>query len=242
LKRVFIIAATVPFFLLLLLPEIVVPWFITIVAVLFGWIPSGLRLAQACRPTFGASFVLALALAAFIGGTHFFISWMLRNWRDQQNLPRLAEWRWKWTLCGFGIIVCSVLAISALILTTHQIYWLAKSSDPLFVDPRHERFAVTRLAMTIKSEADASNWNPSSIRKLILSNDGFVLPAEVVDPVIMDKGGKSIKAIVLVCRHPLLQSGAKLAVVRPDTTNSILPVDELSNVLASFQDGEAAPR
>jgi hypothetical protein len=228
--------------LLLILPEVVVPWFFIVVAVLFGWVMSALRLVRECQPTIGAAFVFVVAVGALIAGTHYFISWLIRNWGGETNFPRLTEWRWKWTVCGIGIVVCSVLAISALILTTHQIYWLAKSSDPFFVDPWSERRNVPGMAIAIKEEADACSWNPSRVHQLITNNHESRFFLEIVDPILVEKDGNAIQAIVLVARHPLAQSGAKLAVVRPGMTNSILPVEELANVLASFKPGKSASR
>lgn len=227
-------AAVVVAVLFLMIPEFVVALFFTALTILFGWIPSATRLIGGFRASLGGVALLTLAMVSMIAGTHAFLRWLFRHWRDDQNAPRGAQWRWKWTLSGYGMIACSLLAISGAILTTHQIYWLSKSTDPLFADPFRERFAVQRLAMSLKSEGDASRWDISELRKSLLKESYQDLASDAFDPVWIEKEDHSIQAVILIPRHPLLRSSAKVAVLRPGTNEAMYALDELPNVLRSF--------
>jgi len=175
-----------------------------------------------------------------VAGSHAFLRWLYASGRGGKDSHWPDEWRWRWTVCGFAMLTCTLLAIGSAILTTHQIYWLSKSSDPLVSDPFRERYGALMVIGSLRKEADELQWDSVKTRE---SFDNVMIsgqPAiETLQPVWVERDDHSLRAIILIPRRPLQRAKARLAILQPGkyfTTN----LDELPRVLASFGIGNAS--
>ncbi len=213
------------------------------IALLIGWWPSAARLINRWPASSADVGRFAVAAILLLAGTHRFLSWVYTA-RNAKVSARPATWRWKWTLAGFGVIACTLLAICALVLTTHQVYWISKSSDPLFADPFRERVRVLRLAADLQKRAEELKWDTAKTREFF-QTDGYAgsgqSAAEAVQPVWIEKDEQSLRAIILIPRHPLNRSTARLTVLQPGTNSTTHRFPELPEVLAAFRVG-GSPR
>ncbi len=213
------------------------------ITLLLGWWPAAARLIHRWQASSAAVVLFTVAASLLLAGTHRFLSWVYAARTAKENAGP-ATWRWKWTLGGFGVIACTLLAICALVLTTHQIYWLSKSSDPLFVDPVRERVRVLRLAADLQKRAEELKWDTAKTREFF-QTDGYAgsgqSAAEAVQPVWIENDAQSLRAIILIPRHPLSRRTARLTVLRPGTSSATHRLPELPEVMASFHAG-GSPR
>lgn len=219
----------------MLLPELGVPLLVLVTTLALGWYPSLVRLSVAWHSREGTVVLFGLALSVLIVGSHFCLRWLYASLQSgQRDSP--VKWRWKWTLCGYAMVVCSMTAIGSLMLATHQLYWLSKSSDPIFTDPIRERVYAFHDVSGFQQNAENAEWNGAKTRaaffgfNCVNSNE---LLYEIFDPVWVEKDSQTLAGIVLVPRHPLNRSAVRVAIIQPGT-NTMRPLSELHQVLASF--------
>jgi hypothetical protein len=123
-----------------------------------------------------------------------------------------------------------------MVLTTHQLYWMSKSSDPLFSDPIRERLPMVRMGADLQKKAEELHWDSVKTRESFMHDTAFGFgepPTEAIQPVWIENDEHSLRAIVLIPRRPLHRASARVTVLRPGT-NSIHRLEELPKVLASF--------
>jgi hypothetical protein len=227
-----IVLAVVLVFILLLAPGIlIVP-----VTLLVGWWWSLGRLFTVWHPAPHAVVVFFLAVIVLVVGTHVFLRWLHGRLKNGEAVGKSPAWRWKWTLCGFAMIFCTLLGICCIVLTTHQLYWVSKSSDPVFTDPILDRVAMIRSLFSLNQEADAVKWDSTRTRAAFWQRV-FTSPgqpaSEIFQPIWIEKDGMTLRAIILVPRHPLQYSKARIMVMEPGT-NHAEKLSELPKVLVSF--------
>jgi len=240
LKFVMLLLGTVLLFALLIDPGILA----APITLLIGWWPSMLRLGGAWRPTLNGTVPFVLTVVVMVAGGHVFLRWLYATVRGGKDSRWPIKWRWKWTGCGFAILGCTLLAICSFILTTHQIYWISKSSDPLVGDPFTERSGLSIVAMCLQTEANESQWDSVKTRESFLHSDftRFGQPAaETIQPVWIEKDNHSLRAIILIPRRPLHRAVARIAVLQPGAKSTNYNLGELPQVLASFGIGNAGP-
>jgi hypothetical protein len=230
------------FFLLLFLvaPGLVLEPPITL---LIGWWPSGVRMLQACHPHPTGAVWFLLAVIVLVAGTRAFLQWLTVKWRGKSDGAVASGWRWKWTVCGFGIVFCSLVAISSLVLTTHQLYWLSKSSDGLFGDPWIRFPGLHAAARELNNTADDLEWDNSKTRQAFekAGRVNFGQPVwEETQAVWIEQDEHHLRAVVLIPRHPVHRRWARIAVVQPGTNCAWYELDKLPEVLAAFGIGDAA--
>jgi hypothetical protein len=245
MKRVLLRLAVLLILLLIgvgFVPAISAP-LVAAVTLLLGWWPSMVRLIGAWHPSRNGIALFVFAVILLVAGSHSFLRWLYASLRNQSDSRWPAYWRWKWTVCGFAMLACGLLAICCLVLTTHQIYWISKSSDPLFADPFRKGLTV---AMELQTKADELRWNSLKTHEAFLRNDLYGgsarsedIAAETIQPVWIEKDSQTLRAIVLIPRRPLFRTTAWVAVVQPGT-NYFVKLDELPQVLASFGIGSTA--
>jgi len=212
------------------------------ITLLIGWWSSAALLLRGWHP--GSTGVVLFILAALflVAGTHRFLNWVYTAQTTADN-SALGGWRWKWTLCGFGGITCTLFAICAMVLTTHQLYWMSRSSDPLFTDPFRERVRRLRFALDLQKKAEELKWDTAKTRECF-QQDSFIgsgrSAAEAVQPVWIERDERSLRAIILIPRHPLNRTAAGLTVLQPGSDPAKYGLDELPRVLASFNLGSSA--
>lgn len=222
------------FFLVVFLPEFASPLLALVITLAIGWYFSAIRLFEGWHSHEGVAVLFGLALAVLVVGSHFCLLWIYASLRTKQR-DSTFRWRWKWTLCGYAILGCALAAMGSVMLTTHQLYWLSKSSDPMFIEPEHvyvERFHDVSL---LKEKAEAVQWNSDKTRASYLGMDSINSNKlyDVFQPVWIEKNEQTLAAVVLIPRHPLSSSTAKVVIVQPGT-NALRPLSELNEVLASF--------
>lgn len=238
MKRIVLRLAVLPvavflFFILMIGPGLLAAPIILLV----GWWSSMARLIKAWHPGSVGVALFVLAVVLMVAGTHWFLRWVYASARHPAADRVSTEWRWKWTLCGFGVLTCSLLAICAMVLTTHQTYWISKSSDPLFSDPFRERLRTLSIAVNLQRQADELQWDSIKTRECFLQKNSTVSgqPAtEAIQPVWIEKDEHSLRAIILIPRRPLHRATARLAVLQPGTNFTTHRLEELPTVLASL--------
>jgi len=204
---------------------------------LFGWWPSSIRLIEAWHPHPNPVVLFALAVIVLVAGSHAFLSWLYLRSRGSHENAFPAKWPWKWTLCSFGVLFCALLAICSLVLTTHQLYWISRSSDPLFTDPFRQRIGMLKTAMTLQNAAQAAQWNRLKTREAFWKENSISAsqpPAEVFQPVWIGDDEHRLSAIILIPRRPMHRARAKVTVLQPGTNLVTRSLDELPQVLGSF--------
>jgi hypothetical protein len=213
------------------------------ITLLIGWWSSIARLLKVWHPGSSGIALFLLAVLVMVAGTHLFLRWVFASAHEPAEDRVPPEWRWKWTVCGFGLVTCSLLAICAMVLTTHQIYWISRSADSLFTDPFRERVRVLSFAVTLQKAADELQWNSLKTRAFVLQKSftGSDVMTEAIQPVWIEKDEHSLRGIVLVPRRPMHRATARLTVLRPGTNYTTHRLEELPAVLASFGIGSARP-
>ena len=159
-------------FLFLIFPgHLLVAPIILRITLLIGWWPSMVRLIRAWHPGAGGIALFVFAVVLLVAGSHSFLRWLYASLRNGNDSRWPANWRWKWTVCGLAMLACALLAICSLVLTTHQIYWISKSSDPLFAAPFRKRNEVRGEAISLQMDADKLQWDSAKTRESFLKND-----------------------------------------------------------------------
>jgi len=210
--------------------------FLVPLTLLFGWVPSSARLLNAWHPSLQTIAVLGLALIGLVAGTHGFMRWLYASFADDARNPRLPIWPWRWSLCGFGIGFCALLAMGAAMLTTHQIYWLSKTHQPWFVSSR-QRFEILLTAIEFHKQAETLRWDSAETRaafwRMRLSNSQ---PAgEQFQPVWIEKDKTNLQAVLLIPRRRAFEGKAGFVVIQPGNNYyERQKLESLPKVLASF--------
>jgi hypothetical protein len=224
-------------FIFLVAPEIVVAAITLLITLLIGWWPSMVRLIRAWHPGAGGIALFILAVVLLLAGSHSFARWLYASLRDRSGSRWPASWRWKWTLCGYAILACTLVAICCLVLTTHQIYWFSKSSDPILDDVSGKQVGPFIVASDLQKDAEELQWDTAKTRDVFLKKEVVVngKPAtETIQPVWIEKDDHTLRAIILIPRRPLIRATAWVAVLQPGKELASYKLDELPRVLASF--------
>ena len=207
------------------------------VTLFIGWWASLVRFLKAWHFNSNAVWLFLFAMVALVAGTHVFLRWLyasLKN-KPESNFP--SRWPWKWTLCGCAMLFCALLAICCVVLTTHQVYWMSKSSDPFFADPFREKSSTLLAAMTLQKDAEELNWDsgktPASFWQAV--STGIGKPAwETVQPVWIEKDSHTLRAVILIPRRPMFHAKSRLAIIQPGSELAMRNLNELPRVLSSF--------
>jgi hypothetical protein len=244
MKRIVIRLAALALVVCVILILMVAPGFLAApITVLVGWWPAIARLYTAWRPNRSALLLFLSAVLALIAGVHWFSMWVYGFVWNPKNDRGRHKWAWKWTLCGFGMLFFTLLAIGSLILTTHQLYWLSKSSDPLFTDPYLGKAGMLNVAMNLQVRAEEAQWNAQKTREAFWRGKAAFTgrPAlESIQPVWVEKDRDQLCAIILIPRRPLRRAMAGIVVIQPGTNFVTRSLDELPQVLGSFGIGNVA--
>jgi hypothetical protein len=219
------------------------------ITLLYGWLPALFRLLRAWRFGPSAALLYGLTAAIVLFGTHYFLRWLYAGSGESQKTQAL-RWPWKWTVCGFGILFCTLLAVSSGILTTHQLYWISKSADPLVADEITAGSRCFTVASGLQARAEDAQWDGARVRasfeafhlSSILGSDKGGPALEKVQPIWVGQADSRLRAIVLIPRRPLVRRRARIAVIEPGRTLTFKGLDELPQVLDSFGIGHAGER
>jgi hypothetical protein len=212
------------------------------IVLLIGWWPSAARLFNAWHPHVVGVILFVLAMVVLVVGTHAFAGWTYRHLRSGES-SLLPNWRWKWTLGGFGVVFCTLAAISSLVLTTHQLYWLSKSSEPMFTDPFRGKAMMWHVAYELQKKAEEVQWDTLKTRTFWKEEAARVTaqPAlETMQPIWVEQNDHQLRAIILVPRRPVRRDRARVVVIQQGANLVNRKLDELPQVLASFGIGEVA--
>ena len=234
LLRIAIIAlAVVLFFVVMVGPGLLA----APITLIIGWWASLVRLSKAWHFNANAVWLFLFALVALVASTHVFLRWLYASLRSKPENALPSRWLWKWTLCGCTMLFCALLAICSVVLTTHQIYWISKSSDPLFNDPFREKFSILFAAKTLQKDAEELHWDSAKTRASFWQavSTGIGWPAlEAIQPVWIEKDGHTLRAVILIPRRPMFRATTRLAIIQPGSDLAMHNLNELPQVLASF--------
>jgi hypothetical protein len=213
------------------------------ITLLMGWWPSAVRMCKAWHPHQTGVVWFLLAAIVLVAGTQAFLQWLATRWNGKPAGAAAPRWRWRWTLGGFGIIFCSLAAICSLVLTTHQFYWISKSSDGLFASSSRPGFETHATARGLQRIADEVEWDSLKTREAFWRG-GWTAPGqsawEETQPVWIEQDGHRLRAVVLIPRRPLRRDWAQIAVLQPATDVTLHELGELPQVLGAFGIGDAA--
>lgn len=209
------------------------------ITLLAGWALSAARLIRAWHPTPGEVVLFALAVVVLVAGSHAFLRWLHASVQTHRegNEAEQGHWRWKWTFAGFGFAFCALLAIVSVVLTAHQVYWMANATDPWFVSSKWERFQAIRVASDLQLAADSHQWDSAKTQAAFWRTDSAnaTAPAwETFQPLWVAQDERTLRAVVLIPRRPVQRAHAGLVVLQPGTNFTSLKLGELPQVLASL--------
>ena len=203
----------------------------------FGWLASSVRLLHAAH-------LNAVSLALFLFGvilmvaiTQLFLGWLYPSLRRSAPHPR---WLLRWTLSIYGALFCGIMAICSIVLTTHQLYWLSRSSDSLYFNRDQNWIVIHNLSMLAKNiqyAGDMTQWDTIEIQKCFWEYDLNDL-TESVHPVWIKKDEKHLAAVILFPTRVLKRSTACVMVLEPGKKLVTKSMNELNSVLASFGVGD----
>ena len=236
MSRVIKITVAVMFALFLSMSCIGPGLFFVPILLIGGWIPAATRLFKAWHP--GASTIGWVIVAlVLITGTQLFLRWVYRNVNAGSPEATQKRWRLRWTLAGYAALFCLLVAVTSMILITHQMYWMAKAHDPLFSDGFREKIALRYDAHQLKELADQVKWDSSKTRAAFFEGKvgrGHWILAEEAQPVWIEGSNNVLRAVILVPRHPLIRAKARVLVIKPEGSEENRQLDELPGVLESF--------
>jgi hypothetical protein len=211
---------------------------VVLITLVAGWWPSAVRIFQTLHPSASSIVLFGLALAVLFVGSHAGLRWLHRSLSVEN--ANSVKWYWKWTLGSYGILICALTAIGSLMLITHQLYWLSKSSDPVVAEISLERYMVLHAGSMLGAQAEENQWNSAKIRAVFWSQKVAEI-GEVYQPVWVETDGGTLSGIVLIPRHPLRRTSARLMIIRPGTNVTTCDLVELPRVFASFGIGDTNP-
>ena len=228
--------------LMLLGPGISV--FLPAVFLIIGWIPSSWRLIHASSLNPGTMIALALAATVLLVGSHRFLRWLHRNLSQQNPEPAEAPglaaqngWRWRWTVCLFGIGFASLVSVGCGILTIHQVFWLSRSSEPWLVNVTRNRVFALKAAYELREKAEACGWSTSETQKAFwrTQRHSDQPPVwEAIRPVWAEGDPGTLRAVVLIPRTLPLRGTARFAILQPGTNVETFEMESLPETLAAF--------
>ena len=203
---------------------------------LFGWVASAQRWSVAWHPAPTGLVLFIFALVLLIAGTHAFAKWLYPSLRKEASPRSPALWTWKLTLCGFGILGCALLSIGCLILTTHQFYWIVKSGDPPIVNSRRDLYVASFVPSRLVETAEEKEWDTREIQRAFwkLETWDHRLAAEDLDPLWVEQDAHTLRAVILIPRHPLIRWLAHFSLIEPGNKCKLQPLDALPRVLVGF--------
>lgn len=213
------------------------------IVLLIGWGFSAVRLFKAWQPDRTAVVLFALATIVLVAGTQRLCQWLYASMRGKTEDDLPSKWAWKWTLSGFGIAFCTLVALCSVVLTTHQLYWLSKSSDPLFTDSFRERIGMVSVARALLEDAEDVQWDAVKTRAAFWQKELTARgqpAAEAFQPVWIEQDARRLRAVILLPRRPMHGARASLVIIEPGTNFMTRRLDELPQVLASFGIGPGA--
>ena len=243
MKRTFLRIGVMAVAVLLVFVVLVGPGILAIpITLLIGWWSSLVRLLKIWHPAPHAVLLFTLTVILIVAGTNAFMRWLYACLRSGVGSTKAPAWRWKWTMCGYAMLFCALLAICSVVLTTHQLYWMSKSSDPLFTDPFREKLVTLNAAMMLQKDAEDVQWDSAKTRAAFWQQDftrAGQPASEAIQPVWIEKDGV-MRGVILVPRHPLQSVTARLTVIQPGTNLVTRNLSELPQVLASFGIGNTS--
>jgi hypothetical protein len=234
-------ALVLAFFTLLVSPHIFGPPLL----LLFGWAFAINRLIQAWHPSAPAVVLFTAGLLALVFGSHAFMRWLFGNMQRPAGEARESSqpWRLKWTVCGYGILFCALLAIATFVLTTHQIYWISRSEEPWFIDARTKFMTFIVVRNNLQREAETNHWDPAKTRAAFWKMEAVRdrSPAwETLQTVWLEKDPATLQAILLVPRQLSARGTTRFAIIQPGQNFNTQDLDRLPEVIASFASGKDA--
>jgi hypothetical protein len=204
---------------------------------LVGWVPSAGRILHSWHAALGGELWLAFALVVFVVGVHWFSRWVFAAKRRNEQGAHSLAWRWKWTLCGFGLVSCALLAMGSLILVTHQLYWMSRTADPVITPyPDREARSQYSIAELTTAAAREADWETARTQTAFSNLLGYErTPAsEYVQAVWIEANPGKLRAILLIPRKPLVFARARFFVIEAAGSTRFYPLDRLQEMLAGF--------
>jgi hypothetical protein len=210
IARKIIIAILVILFLMVFIPTLVIVTFQLAYIALFGWISSFIRLVQRFEHHHSSLTWFALAAMGLFFGAHFFLRWVYSHRRASSTDRSSRVWPLRWTACGFGIMACTLIAAACAVLTVHQSFWLARSSEPMFapVNP----YLQFSDAFSIASMTSTNRLRTGQIRARY---DRTML--EEARVLVVGEENEPVRAVIVIPRHPLIRSAARVYLMEHGT-------------------------
>lgn len=206
-------------------------------SVCWGWIPAGARVARSFPVEAAAGGLFLLAVAVLLMGTHAFACWLGRSMVGASGSECRPVWRWRWTLLGFGLAGCFLMALLAGVLMVHQFYWLRASKYPWTADDSL-RWNLAYNSHQLHAAAEDLHWETAALRSFFES--GFLHGKhgepifESLQAVWIPQDSQKLKAFILFPRRPLVDRWSRVAVAGAGIPIQFLEMRELPRALAMF--------
>lgn len=221
-------------FILLLIPGLID----LLVAPLVGLVAAPRRVLSLWQPTLHGLLLFGIAVVVLVMGTHSFLAWVFkaRNRKLQADAKSTRPWRLPWTLCGFGMICCTLVAVVSTVLIAHQTYWLRHSSEPWFVNSSSQKLERIVMVNSLRALAEEKQWAAEPIRAALTQatttrRDQALW--EEYEPVLIGDNTGKLKAVLMVPREVSKQSYQQVLIMQPASGVSWQPLAKLPQLLAS---------
>ncbi len=212
------------------------PLFIPLI-LLFGWIFSASRLLGALHPNAASLFLFLAAAIVLIAGTDAFLRWLFRCIAPSPIRAPALCWRLKWTICGYGILFCALVAIGSLVLTTHQFFWLSKSTESWFVDVTRPQISLIMTAGSLYNAAETNEWNTARTQQVFLGMNSLRESCpllELFEPIWIENDKATLSAILLLPRRTASRSMTRFAVLEPGSHYRTEEISAFQQILKSY--------
>jgi hypothetical protein len=199
-----------------------------IFTIVVGWCPACYRLIERVHANRPSTAPFLGGLAILLAGTHQFLRWFYARRSSPDGTGTARAWPWRWTVCGFGALACSVMAAGCAILVVHQLYWLSRSNDLVFPQGRGTRSKM-RVAWLLNRNAEASG--PRTGR---LKAEFDRVELEENDVLFVGGDDEPVEAVIVIPRRPMRRAEASILLLRHGTNRVDTPPERLADILAQY--------
>lgn len=208
----------------------------------FGWIGFLRRVGPEITLNWSGVGMGLLCSALIIAG----IQWLGSGFARRPQLERLGRWRWGWSVALYAAVWLLFLAAMGVTGVAHQLGWLARSKEPLYVLDGYGGDGVWRLqqeASILELAAQEAGWDAAKARRAYWEAQLDRGPVrsranalEEFETIFVPDSKGSLTAAVIYHRDAVRQARYGFTVVRrTEEVGLPRPMKELPGTLAHLE-------